>query len=119
MRSVARDIKQPDQSVGRLPDHRIAERVKRITRDRSRRRPTGSVLREARAEHGGAVVVVFTLPAEKHQVQIAVLQLVKAGRVLVVSRLDLRSQDALDFHLLSREQFTEKGKQCDEAKGSL
>src|SRR5439155_23593467 len=108
MRPVTRDVEQPDQSVGRLPNHRVAERVKRVACDRLRRRPSGSVSHESRAENGPAVVVVFTVATEENQIKIAVVQLVKAGRMLVVARLYFRAQDALDFDLIRREQFTEE-----------
>src|SRR5439155_4453985 len=99
-----------------------AERVKRVPRDRLRRRPSGSVSPESRAENGRAVIVVFTLPAEEDQKKIAVAQLVEAGRMFVVARLDFRPQDALDFDLTPRKQFAED-RNCqppgNEAKGSV
>jgi hypothetical protein len=96
--------------------------VKRVARDRIRRRPPGSVSHESRAENGRAVVLVFTLATEENQIKIAVVQFVKAGRMLVVARLNFRAQDAVDFDLIRREQFAEDGNcqpQGNEAKRSV
>ena len=120
MRPVARDVEQPDRSVRRLPNHRVAERMERVARDRIRRRPSGSASPEARAEHRRAVVVVFTLPAEENQIQIPVAQLIETCRVLVIAGLNFRSEDALDENVggvTARSQAEQQGRKSEGGAG--
>src|SRR2546430_9603371 len=107
MCSVTRNVEQPDESTGRLPDHRIAERMKRVARDRQRRRPAMVALLEARTENGRVVVIVFAFAAEKDQIKVTVLQFVKARWMLVVAGFDFGTEDAFDVNLVTREQIAD------------
>ena len=97
-RAVAHDVKQPGQAVGRLPDHRVSQRTKRIMRDADGRCPLASALFPARAEHAG-VRRVFVLASVVDNVEVAVPQFLEAGGMLVGAGPGLGAEQPLDAQL--------------------
>src|SRR2546429_2453618 len=104
MRPVTRNVKHPDESTGRLPDYRIAKRMKRITGNGDRRRPAAIAMLDTRAENSRVVVVVFAFAAEKDQIKVAVLQFIETRRMFIVAGFDFRTEDTLDSNVISRAQ---------------
>src|SRR5438552_1541095 len=120
MGSVARDVEEPDEAVGRLPDNRVSERMKGVGGNRHRRRPSPASLLQARTEHRRAVVVVFAAAGEKDQVKIPVAQLIETCRVLVIAGLNFRSEDALDENVggvTARSQAEQQGRKSEGGAG--
>ena len=89
--------------------------MKRVARDCDRRRPAAIAMLETRAEHGRAVVIVFAFAAEENQVNVAVPQFVKTGRMFVVAGFDFWPEDAFDVNLVTREQVTDDSSSQEQA----
>ena len=93
--AVADDVEEPDEPVGGLPDHAVADRAKGVVSDDLRGRPGGFAFLLARAEDvrlGG----VFSRAAVIDQVEVAVVEFGGAGRVLVWPGRYLGAEDPLD-----------------------
>ncbi len=90
------DVEEPDNAVGCLPDDAVADRAERVVRDRLGRRPL-RLARFSREPKTAVSVGILALAAVIDEIQVAIVQLGHAGRVLVRAGRDLGAENAGDL----------------------